>query len=165
MIDGIRSPFRFEGMARQAIHHLKYNNFRALASPLAQLLKDYLQVKLLPREVLVPVPLHPHRLRERGYNQSSLLAKELGKLTGLPVVEGSLLRFRDTPAQTRAASAEVRRNNVDGAFACQDHKLQGKQVLLIDDVCTTGATLDSCAVALKKAGTSSVWGLTLAREI
>lgn len=164
-IDGIRSPFRFEGVTRQAIHQFKYNNFKALAIPLARLLKAYLEVNPLPAEVLVPVPLHPRRLRERGYNQSSLLARELGKLTGLPVAEEVLLRSKDSPAQARAATAEARRSNVAGAFLCRHQELFGKQVLLIDDVCTTGATLDSCAIALRSARVVSAWGLTVAREV
>jgi len=164
-IDGVRSPFRFEGLMRRAIHELKYKNLKVLDLPLARLLAKYLEDKPLPRDVLVPVPLHPRRLRERGYNQSSLLAQKLGKLADLPVVEGLLLRLRDTPAQARIATAGVRRRNVAEAFTCRDGQLQGEKVLLIDDVCTTGATLDACAVALKKAGASSVWGLTLAREM
>ena len=164
VIDGIRSPFRFEGIVRQTIHQFKYNHFKALALPLARLLDEYLQHRALPAEVLVPVPLHPHRLRERGYNQGGELARELGRLAGLPVVEGTLLRFRDTPSQVGAAG-ELRYGNVSGAFACRDQRLRQKRVLLIDDVCTTGATLDACAVALKEAGALSVWGITVAREV
>jgi ComF family protein len=157
-IDGIRSPFRFDGVMRQAIHQLKYRNLRALAEPLAKLLNDYLATYPIPGEVLVPVPLHRKRLRERGYNQSSLLAKELGKLADLPVVDDCLIRQRHAPPQARSA-------NVAGAFVCRDHRLQDKQVLLIDDVSTSGATLDACAAALKAIGATSVWGLVLAREI
>lgn len=164
-IDGVRSPFLFEGLMRQVIHQLKYNNFRALALPLARLLSEYWETRSLPVDVIVPVPLHARRLRERGYNQSGLLARELGKLINLPVVEGSLLRLGDAPAQVRAPNAEIRLKNVLGVFSCHDGELQGKRILLIDDICTTGATLDSCAIALKRAGVSSVWGLTLAREV
>jgi ComF family protein len=128
------------------------------------LLAESLESKPLPAEVIIPVPLHPQRLRERGYNQSGLLARELGRVSGLPVWEGSILRLRNTPAQVKAASADDRRSNVRGAFSCNDEKVRGKRVLVLDDVCTTGATLDSCAVALKAAGASSVWGLVLARE-
>jgi len=113
----------------------------------------------------VPVPLHQKRLRERGYNQSSLLAKELGKLTNLPVVDDCLIRQRHAPPQARSATVEERRSNVAGAFVCRDHRLQDKQVLLIDDVSTSGATLDAGAAALKATGATSVWGLVLAREI
>jgi ComF family protein len=149
---------------RQAIHELKYHNLRAICSSLAEFLAAYLQVNPVPGEVLVPVPLYPRRLRERGYNQSSLLARELGRLTALPVVEDSLYRSKDGLPQAKTATAEDRRRNVTDAFSCRDGKLSGKHVLLVDDVCTSGATLEACAVALKAAGAVSVWGLTLARE-
>ena len=164
-IDGIRSPFIFDGVIRRAIHELKYRNLRAMAAPLAKLLHDYLITNPVPGEVLVPVPLHRKRWRERGYNQSSLLARELGKLIGLPVVDDCLVRQQYAPPQARTASVSERKSNVAGAFACRDGRLGGKQVLLIDDVSTSGATLDACAGALKSAGAASVWGLVLATEI
>ena len=164
-IDGIRSPFRFDGVMRQAIHQLKYKNLRALAGTLAGFLGDYLAANSVPGEVLVPVPLHPKRLRERGYNQSILLAKELGKLADLPVVDDCLMRKRYALPQARTSTMEERRDNVAGAFACRDCGLRDKQVLLIDDVSTTGATLDACAAVIKSAGAALVWGLVLAREI
>ena len=164
-IDGIRSPFRFDGVIRQAIHQLKYQNLRALVAPLAKLVQDYLSTNPLPAEVLVPVPLHPKRLRERGYNQSSLLARELSKLINLPVVDDCLTRQRHAPPQARTSTVEERQHNIAGAFACRDYRLRDKQVLLIDDVSTSGATLDASAAALKASGTTSVWGLVMAREI
>jgi len=164
-IDGIRSPFRFDGVIRQAIHELKYRNLRAIAGLLAQWLNDYLTTNPVPGEVVVPVPLHPKRLRERGYNQSRLLAKELAKLSGLPLVDNCLIRKRYSPPQARTATVAGRRVNVANAFFCRDQRLRDKGVLLIDDVSTSGATLDACARALKEAGATSVWGLVLAREI
>jgi ComF family protein len=164
-IDGIRSPFRFDGVMRQAIHELKYRNLRALAGILARLLNDYLLNDPMPGEVLVPVPLHPRRLRERGYNQSHLLAQELGKLAGLPVVDDYLVRQRHSLPQARTSNVSERRGNVADAFACRSRRLEGKPVILIDDVATSGATLDACARALKQSGAASVWGLVLAREI
>jgi len=164
-IDGIRSPFRFDGLIREAIHQLKYRNLRALAVTLAQLFQDYLAANPVPGEVLVPVPLHHKRLRERGYNQSSLLARELGKLINLPVVDDCLTRQKHAPPQARTSNASERLSNVADAFTCHDRRLQDKQILLIDDVSTSGATLDACAGALKAAGAASVWGLVLAREI
>ena len=164
-IDGIRSPFRFDGIIRQAIHQLKYKNLRALAVPLAKFLQDYLITNPVPGEVLVPVPLHQKRLRERGYNQSSLLAQELGKLINLPVADNCLIRQKHAPPQARSSSVDDRRSNVADAFACRDQRPKDKRVLLIDDVSTSGATLDACAGALKAAGATSVWGLVLAREI
>ncbi len=150
---------------RQAIHQLKYRNLRALAAPLVQLLNDYLMTNPMPGEVLVPVPLHRKRLRERGYNQSSLLARKLGKLTSLPVVDDCLIRQRHAPPQARTSTVDERQSNVAGAFTCCDQRLRDKQVLLIDDVSTSGATLGACAAALKAAGVTLVWGLVLAREI
>ena len=116
-------------------------------------------------EVLVPVPLHSRRLRERGYNQSTLLARELGKLVVLPVIDNSLCRIKDSLPQARTTAIEERRDNVKGAFACRDEALKARNVILIDDVCTSGATLEACALALKAGGAIPVWGLTLAREI
>lgn len=163
-IDGARSPFRFDGAIRQAIYELKYHNLKAISACLAKLLATYLQANPVPGEVLAPVPLYPRRLRERGYNQASLLTRELGKLVGLPVVEDSLYRFKDSLPQARTATVEGRRRNVADAFTCRGQRLNGRRVLLVDDVCTSGATLEACAAALKAAGAVSVWGFTLARE-
>ena len=164
-IDGIRSPFRFDGAIRKAVHELKYRNLRAIASPLAELLNEYLAAHTVPADVLVPIPLHPRRLRERGYNQSGLLALELGKLGQLPIVTSCLIRQRDTPPQARTVSVEERRRNIAKAFICLDNRIRDQRILVIDDVATSGATLDAAAGALKSAGASSVWGLTVAREI
>ncbi|MBI4302201.1 MAG: ComF family protein [Chloroflexi bacterium] len=163
-LDGLRSLFTFEGVMRQAIHSFKYQNLKGLAPTLGQLLFNYWKANPLPAQVVVPVPLHQHRLRYRGYNQSALLAQELGQLTSLPVVDKALLRTTNTPPQAQATTAAQRRSNIKEAFLCQKG-LEGKAVLLIDDVCTTGATLEACALALKEAGATSVWGLTLAREL
>jgi ComF family protein len=138
---------------------------KAISPCLAELLADYLKKNPLPGEALVGVPLHPRRLRERGYNQSILLAGELGKRIGLPVIEDCLIRIKQAQPQVRAGDVEERRRNVADAFVCRDERISGKQIILIDDVCTSGATLESCAAALKNKRATSVWGLTLAREI
>ena len=164
-IDGIRSLFRFDDIIRKAIHQLKYRNLKAISPCLAELLADYLRSNPLPGEALICVPLHPRRLRERGYNQSNLLARGLGERIDLPVIENCLIRVKQTQPQVRAADVEERRRNVVDAFRCCDERISGRQIILIDDVCTSGATLESCAVALKNKGATSVWGLTLAREI
>ena len=164
-IDGIRSPFRFDEVIRKAIYELKYRNLKAIFPCLAELLADYLRSNPLSGDALVCVPLHPRRLRERGYNQSSLLAGELSKRINLPVIEDCLIRVKQSQPQVRASDVEERRKNVADAFVCRDEKVSGKQIILLDDVCTSGATLESCAAALKSKGAVSVWGLTLAREI
>lgn len=163
-INGIRSLFLHEKLARDAAHALKYNNLKSLAKPLAQFMAKYLESNPLPADVLAAVPMHPKRLRKRGYNQAYLLAKELGKLVQLPVSQGSLVRTVNTSSQV-SLSAKERQENVAGAFRCKDHILADKRVLLVDDVCTTGATLNACAITLKKAGAVSIWGLTLSREL
>ena len=164
-IDGIRSPFVFDGVMRQAIHQLKYQNLRTLSALLSRMIWHYLTDNPVPAEVLVPVPLHAKRLRERGYNQSSLVARELGKLANLKVIDDCLIRQRHAIPQARTSSVEERRSNIAGAFVCRDRRLSGKQVLLIDDVATSGATLDACAAAARATGAASVWGLVIAREI
>lgn len=161
-VDGIRSVAIFDGTLRKAIHGLKYRNMRALAAPLGEMLTDYWRENVPAADVLVPVPLHVRRLRERGYNQSELLAVCIGQSLGVPVVCDVLRRSRYTLAQTRLSGAE-RRKNVAGAFVCAGRGLRGKRVVLVDDVCTTGSTLEACSIALKAGGARSVWALTVAR--
>ncbi len=164
-IDGIRSPFRFEGTIRSAVHQLKYRNLRAIATPLAAIMADFAKDNPLPYDIIIPVPLHRKRFRERGYNQSELLAKEFGKLTTVQIEKDCLIRHRHTPAQAMSKSIHERHYNLVDAFICQNESVRGKRVLLIDDVATSCATLDACARALKSAGAVSVWGLTVARDI
>lgn len=161
-IDGIRSVAYFDGILREAIHRFKYYGLQDLAIPLGGLMGDYWEKRSLPAEIIVPVPLHKDRLRERGYNQAALLARELGKSVGLPVSENSLVRVRATRPQVEL-NAQERRENVSDAFRCANAELKGKQVLLIDDVCTTGSTLEACSIALRQVGARSVWAFTLAR--
>jgi ComF family protein len=147
---------------QEAIHQLKYANLSAVARPLGETLADFWQGNPLPADLLVPVPLHPRRERERGYNQASLLAKALGEAIGLPVLEHAMVRVRETRPQV-GLNSEERRENVRGAFHCESTHLAGRHVALIDDVCTTGATLEACSLALRQAGAASIWALTLAR--
>jgi ComF family protein len=164
-IDGIKSAYRFQGSARTVIHAFKYSGLRALARPVAQLLAEHLADKPIPGSVLVAVPLHPLRLRERGYNQSLLLARELGRLIGMPVVDNALIRLKNTLPQVRTQDAETRLANVQGAFTCRGEQLKAVNAIILDDVCTSGATLEACAEAMKSAGAAYVFGLTFAREI
>lgn len=147
---------------RRAIHYLKYNNRKAVSAILGKILADGFQRFNLTADVLVPVTLHPVRLRKRGYNQSELLARELGHLLDIPVNSSTLQRVRDTKSQMKLGANE-RHQNVKNAFVCRDERLSGQKIMLIDDVCTTGSTLDACADALKHSGAVSVWGLTLAK--
>ncbi len=162
-IDGIRSVAFFEGPLREAVHALKYRGLRSLALPLAGLMSVCWRREPLPADVIVPVPLHRRRLRERGYNQAALLARALGAEIGLPVREDWLSRTRATFPQVELDASE-RKKNVAGAFQYQTRDpVVGRRVLLVDDVCTTGATLVSCSLALRQAGVQSVWAFTLGR--
>jgi ComF family protein len=161
-IDGIRSVAVYEGTLRDAIHAYKYSHMHGLAEPLGALLAGFWRASGLPADVIVPVPLHKRRVRERGYNQSALLAKVLGREVGLPVLSDGLRRDRYTISQVRLGWQE-RRANVADAFSCADQGFAGRSVLLVDDVCTTGSTLEACSLALRSGGARKVWALTVAR--
>lgn len=114
--------------------------------------------------LIIPVPLHPERERERGFNQASMLARELARLSGLPLDEHSVARRGHTERHRAGMDARARRDSVADAFAVRHPKLvAGRRVLLIDDVFTTGATVSACATVLREAGAEEVFVLTLAR--
>lgn len=164
-----RSAFFYEEPLRTALHRFKYSRRHGLATSLGRLLiealEGFLQQEIPWSEVeaLVPVPLHPARLRERGFNQSERLAREVGRHLGKPVATDWLHRVRNTMPQV-GLTASQRQRNVQGAFrAFLPEGAQGRGLLLIDDLYTTGATVRECAKALKRAGAGGVWVLTLAR--
>ena len=161
--DGVRAPFRYEGSIRQAILALKYGGIRAAAPQLGDMLADYLQANPLPGDVLAPVPMHASRRRERGYNQAELMARRVADRRGI-VYQGDLLvRTRRVDAQAGMADATRRAANVADSVAVSHRScVNGQRIILVDDVVTTGSTLDICAAALKEAGAASVWCLTLA---
>jgi ComF family protein len=161
-IERIRAVVYFEGVLREALHQLKYRGHTALAEPLGDLMAAYWAQHAIPADVVVPVPLHATRLRERGYNQAALLARALARRVGLALDEQTLVRQRATAPQVDL-DARQRKENVHDAFCCSARTLAGQQVVLVDDVCTTGATLEACAVALYEGGARSVQALTLAR--
>lgn len=160
-LEGIRAFGYLEGTLRAAVHGLKYRRRRGAADALGALLVQVVSEESPPYDVIVPVPLFHARRRERGFNQSELLAERMAALTGRPMAPAALARVRDTPPQVRLGIAE-RRRNMRGAF--QAAAVEGRRILLVDDVSTTGATLESCARALLDAGAASVWGVVLARE-
>jgi len=161
-LTGLRSAVFFEGALRQAIHGLKYRRDFILADTLAEVLAKAWKRNSLPEALVTPVPLSAERLRQRGYNQAALLAQSFAERLGLPYTPESVQRTRNTVSQVELSVAE-RRANVAGAFVGQPNLVMDKTLILIDDVCTTGATLVACAQALRAAGAEAVWGLTLAR--
>lgn len=162
-LDGVEVAHLYGGALRPAIHALKYRGRRRVAAPLGDLMAAHLWAHPLRADALLPVPLHPTRQRERGYNQSELLAERVGAACGLPIIRGGLERVRATTKQAQQKSALSRRENVRGAFVWRGAHLP-RHIILIDDVLTTGATLIACAEALRAAGTVEVRALALARS-
>jgi ComF family protein len=161
-LEFIRSAAVFSGPVRKALHALKYDSDRSLAAQLIQLALPHWAAPIAEFDLLVPVPLGKLRERMRGYNQSSLLAEALSRRVNIPAAAGCLIRVRETPTQVGLSSG-ARKENVANAFLASS--VRGKKVLLVDDVCTTGATLMSCAEALSRAGAERTAALTLARAV
>jgi ComF family protein len=158
----LRSAVAYEGPAERAIHRFKYEGWRRLAGPLALLVAQRLVVEGLGARCVVPVPLHRDRLRQRGFNQAELLALELRQRLVVFEPVGKLVRTRPTAPQV--GHDRLRRfENVRDAFEWHGPPLGGEAMLLIDDVATTGATLDACAKALREAGSGPITGVSVAR--
>lgn len=157
-----RSAFVYDGHVLDAVHRFKYAGDTSLARPLAMEALGALGSK--DHCLIVPVPLHPERLRARGFNQSVLIARELARITSIELCCGNLKRARNTGQQV-GLGVEERKKNVAGAFRLENPALlKGKKTLLVDDVMTTGATINECARLLKGSG-AEVFALTVARAI
>jgi len=159
--DALRSAFVMDGGARRLVHDLKYEGLTSLAAPMAAAMCDRLPFD--GRATVVPVPLHRSRQRSRGYNQAALLAREIAALVALPYDPRAARRVRATAPLARTMHRDERRDIVRGAFAAEATRVEGRAILLVDDVATTGATLDACAAALRLAGAASVHCVTWAR--
>jgi ComF family protein len=160
----IWSLFPYQPPLKEAITLFKYRGKLSLTQPLAQAMVEALPA-LPTLDAIIPVPLHPQRLREREYNQSLLLANRLSHHLGIPLFLACLLRIRPTVPQT-SLSRKERLTNLRRAFSVpKPARIQGKRILLVDDVLTTGTTLHECAKTLRRAGSGPVYGLTLARMV
>ena len=160
-----RSLAHYEGMMADLVSRFKYRGASRLAIPLSHLLADYAHADFSFQDygLIIPVPLHSRRLRQRGYNQSLLLARRIARKHAIPLDYTSLRRIRSTQPQTELSGLQ-RQKNIHGAFAV--HKKEAvveKTILLIDDVFTTGATVEECAHVLLKSGAKRVDVLTLVR--
>jgi ComF family protein len=161
----VRAPCAYADAAGLAVRRLKYAQERHLASDLGALLCETLAARPLAVDLVVPVPLDAARFRQRGYNQAALLAEPVAQSLGVPLVAGALERTRPTRPQVELPARE-RRANVRGAFACPNpDAVAGRRILLVDDVMTTGATLEACAAGLVAAGADRVYGLVVARDV
>ncbi len=166
--DRARALMRYNDASRNSILALKRADRLDLVPAFARWLERPGRTLLGETDLIVPVPLHSGRLWRRRFNQSALIAKSLGRLAGKPVDSLLLRRVRATPSQGEMPSASARRRNMRGAFRVDGrgvHCLAGKTILLVDDVFTTGATVEACARALKRAGARRVFVLALARVV
>ncbi len=153
-----------DALLKKTIHYYKYRFVSDLSEPLALLTAQALQNATLPSpDIIIPVPLHKRRYRWRGFNQAEKLAHSLD--LRIPVITDILIRMRYTKPQARTKSKKDRKQNLHNAFSVrQKHYIKNKHILLIDDVITTGTTLEECARALKKSGATTVHCLVLARD-
>lgn len=157
-----RSVFAYATPVRQSLYRMKNANrqeyIRFYGKEMNKMLGTWIQQ--IGTEVIIPVPMYPKRKRIRGYNQAELLAAELGKQTGLPVAERLLIKRKDTHAQ-KSLDARGRRQNLRDAFAV-NYQFEGERILLVDDIYTTGATLDAASRALLEAGAGAVYVISVA---
>jgi len=158
------ASYYHDPLLKKAIHYYKYRFVHDLSEPLALLLAQALQNSTLPTfDIIIPVPLHSRRERWRGFNQVSSLAKELD--LQIPLITDILIRVRYTVPQVKMKNKNDRQKNLTNAFAIKNKsQVKDKNILLIDDVITTGTTLSECSMVLKRSGAKSVFCLVLARE-
>ncbi|WP_421708387.1 ComF family protein [Algihabitans sp.] len=165
--DRARAVMRYDDASRSLVLRFKHADRTEAAPAFARWMARAGAAQLEACDLIVPVPLHRWRLLRRRYNQAALLAHQLGRLSGKPVVPDLLVRRRNTPSQGKLSRAQ-RQRNVRGAFLVATRcraGVSGAKVLLVDDVMTTGATLEACAKVLKRAGAARVDVLTLARAV
>ena len=163
--DRARSVARYDGAVGQAVRELKYHKAVWVAPDLADLLEAGVRAHydVGAIDAVAFVPLHPMRRRERGFNQAEILAAHLARRIHKPLLRRVVARVRFTPTQTKL-TLSARADNVKNAFAPRSTRwLQGRRILLVDDVMTTGATVNACAEALKTGGAAEVWVMTVAR--
>lgn len=168
--------YKERALAKKLIHQFKYKPYlKDLSKTLAAILIEHFVKtaknidEIWNNGILIPVPLHKTKLKERGYNQSEELAKELSKILRIPVATDVLIKIKSTPSQMELKK-EQRERNLQGAFAIKSGgtsdvpPLSGKKVFLVDDVYTTGSTMQECALVLRDSGAKIVWGIAVARE-
>jgi ComF family protein len=161
----IRSGLKFTPASRALIHSFKYQGYIRISKFFAPIMYNTLRnhPEFFEADILAPVPIHKSKFKERGFNQAMLLAQDLSRLCGVPVME-ALKRKIKTESQTSLGRKD-RLKNIKGAFECVDKEsVRGKAIILIDDVCTTSATLEECARALKKSGAREVLAITALKE-
>lgn len=162
--DQLRSLYDYKGGVREVIHRLKYNNDLSLAEMMADQLIDFVKTQAWQIDIIIPLPLFETRRMERGYNQSALLAIPMGLKLGIKYRSNAIMRIKDTKPQVGLNEAE-RWRNVSDAFLADHKTVNNKNILIIDDVTTTGATMNAAALAARKAGAKAIYCLTFARTV
>ena len=162
-------------LVKQAIHRYKYDFVKELANPLGQLMVKKLNQENIKNSILIPIPLHPKRLRWRGFNQADLLAQQINQELNIPIINNLLIRSKYTQPQAKIENAQQRKENIKQAFALNSRNVlkndvlgtrtsfSGRSFILIDDISTTGATLKECAKILKSLKPKEICGLILAK--
>ncbi len=156
----------YKDMLKEAIHQFKFNQKAGLGKPLAQLMITHLpkEIDMQEYHAILPVPLHKTRQKQRGYNQSAILAKYISQDYQIPLMVNNLVRIRNTGSQALLKGQKERQENVKNAFRVKfPDPLHDNHIILIDDVLTTGATVNECSKMLKKTGVKSILVLTLSR--
>lgn len=164
-------PYKENNLTKKLIYSFKYQPYvKGLAKTLAGLLLEHFIITnkntedIWQNSVLMPIPLDKNKLKTRGYNQSEELAKELSKVLNIPVFFNVLIKTKRTKPQMEL-SKEEREKNLQGAFKIKNAPaIVGRKIFLVDDVYTTGSTMEECARVLREAGSKQVWGITIARE-
>ena len=167
-LEKVRSVYAFGGTLQEAVLRLKLFHKTRLAAFFADRIAeaDLSDLDLRDSDLLVPVPLHKGRQADRGFNQSQLIARRLSRVSNIPLAPYHLKRIRPTPSQFKMKSRKERRENLMGAFSVKGrHPFGGKRICLVDDVVTTGSTLDACADALLESGARRVVAVTVARTV
>lgn len=169
-LDGLYSALPYQNnLTKKLIHNFKYEPFiKELSKPLSSLIIEHFQLldnnPNLSLFALIPIPLHQRRLKWRGFNQAEEIAKGLANYLKIPLINGCLIKIRETPTQMEL-SGEERKENIKGVFLVKNKNLiQNKKILLLDDVYTTGSTMEECARILKESGAREIIGIAVARE-
>jgi ComF family protein len=166
-LDKLFSACSFDNkIVKEAIHRLKYGYIKDLAGPLALLILTHLQTinaEIDKSFVIVPVPLSPKKKRRRGFNQSEEMGKIISNAAGIPLLSNVLLKTKESKPQMEL-NKEERKENIKDCFKAKE-EVKNKNILLLDDVYTTGSTMEECARILKQAGAKEIWGITVAREV
>lgn len=164
-------PYKEKSLTRKLIHQFKYQPYiKDLAKTLAGIIIEHFILAgkntddIWENSVLIPIPLDKNKLKARGYNQSEELAKELVKVLRIPLILDNLVKIKSTPAQMELKKEEREKNLINAFLVENPEEIKNKKIFLVDDVYTTGSTMEECALVLRDAGAKSVWGIAIARE-